>query len=259
MAVPSSWLVRRPLPDANVRLFCFSHAGGSATDYLPWQANLTPTVELCALQLPGRGRRMAEPALTELSTVLEGLVGAIEDSDDGLPYAFFGHSLGALLAFEVARLLRERRGRLPVHLFASGCSAPPGCRLEPALHKLSDAQLLDHLRTYNGTPKALLANVELLGLVLPTLRADFSLVGNYSYQPQAALAVPITVLTGRDDPHVRLDDLLGWAEQTTVGCDLHWYEGDHFFLRQHAQAIQRHIKLTLVAHHTSRRKTSAWP
>lgn len=259
MTVPSSWLVRRALPDTKVRLFCFSHAGGSAAEYLPWQASLAPAIELCALQLPGRGMRMGEPALADLSTVLEGLVGAIEDSDDGLPYAFFGHSLGALLAFEVARLLRERRLRLPVHLFASACNSPSGCRLEPALHRLSDTELLAHLHTYNGTPKALLANTELLELLLPTVRADFSLVGNYRYQPKAALAVPITVLTGRDDPHVRLDDLLGWAEQTTVGCDLHWFDGDHFFIRPHAKAIQQHIMLTLTASHTTRRRTRAWP
>ncbi|MDD0972522.1 thioesterase II family protein [Pseudomonas fontis] len=259
MAAPSPWLVRRPAPDARVRLFCFSHAGGSATDYLPWHPSLAPAIELCALQLPGRGSRMAEPALAEMPAVLAGLAEAIASSDDGLPYAFFGHSLGALLAFEVTRLLRERGMRLPIHLFASGCSAPSTCRLEPALHLLSDSELLAHLQTYNGTPKALLANQELLGLVLPTLRADFSLIGHYVHQPQPALAVAISVLAGRDDPHVRPDDLLGWSEQTHLGCEVHWYDGDHFFIRPRAQAIQQHILQTLVGSHVFRRETHPWP
>jgi medium-chain acyl-[acyl-carrier-protein] hydrolase len=257
----SPWLLSRAARLAHCRLFCFTHAGGSAADFLPWHTALAPNIALCAVQLPGRGTRMAEPALADLSSVLAGVEQAILEADDGLPFAFFGHSLGALLAFEVARSFHRRAERLPQHLFASGCSAPSACQLDPPLHRLSDDELLAHLQTYNGTPQTLHANRELLNLVLPTLRADFALVGEYAYRPQPTLPVPITLLAGRHDPHVRADDLAGWADETHAGCSLHWFDGDHFFIRPQAQAIQQHVAQTLTGNRcsSSQRKSTTWP
>lgn len=260
MPTPSPWLIRRVTPEAPWRLYCFSHAGGSAADYLPWYSALAPSIELCAVQLPGRGTRMAEPAQADLATVLHGIAQALAAADDDRPFAFFGHSLGALLAFEVTRLCRQRGQRLPAQLFVSACNAPACCTLQPPLHQLNDAQLLAHLQTYNGTPASLFANQELLGLVLPTLRADFTLVGNYTYAPQPPLPVPISVLAGRADPHVRADELAGWADETVAGCNQHWFDGDHFFIRPHVRAVHRCINAQLLAvdDEKLRRETTAW-
>ncbi|CAK14966.1 thioesterase II family protein [Pseudomonas entomophila] len=236
-----TWFVRRSVIAPRLRLFCFSHAGGSAADYLPWHPHLGPHLELCAVQLPGRGSRMAEPARDDLATLVTELVAVLRANDDGLPFAFFGHSLGALLAFELTRSLHRQGMPLPLRLFASGCAAPSACRLEPPLHTLDDEQLLAHLRDYNGTPAGVLANPDLLGLVLPTLRADFRLVGDYRYRRSPPLPIPIHVFTGHDDPHVPGADLVAWADETSAGCSHHGFAGDHFFIRPQAAAIRRCI------------------
>ena len=234
-----TWFIRRTVSAPRLRLFCFSHAGGSAADYLHWHPHLGPHVELCAVQLPGRGSRMAETPRDDLPHLVAELLQMLRASDDGLPCAFFGHSLGALLAFELSQALREQGLALPLRLFASGCAAPSVCRLEPPLHRLDDTQLLEQLRGYNGTPPGVLANPDLLGLVLPTLRADFRLVGDYHYRQRPALPVPIHVLAGHDDPHVAPADLVAWADETSAGCSHHGFAGDHFFIRPQAAAIRR--------------------
>ncbi len=230
------WIVRRPELPAKFHLFCFSYAGGNAMSFMEWQSGVLPGVVICAVQLPGRGERYREPARSELPALVAEIVDVLAPLDD-LPCAFFGHSLGALLAFEVTRHL-ERHGRtLPQHLFVSGCHAPR-YRTRSDLHLLDDDGLIEELKQYQGTPPEVLAHRELMEVVLPVIRADFALVGNYRYEAGPLLTMPVTVLAGRDD---RCDDPLqihGWTEETSEPCRVHYFDGDHFFLRpQQAQVL----------------------
>lgn len=154
-----------------------------------------------------------------------------------VPYACFGHSLGALLAFEVARY-KQQHGLAPARqLFVSGSAAPAARTGLAKLHLLPDAELIDALRSYNGTPAELLANRELMSLVLPTVRADFSLVENYAYRPSLRLPSPLTVLAGRGDEHVEPHLLESWRKETAGECRIEWFDGDHFFLDSQRDAV----------------------
>lgn len=230
------WLMRRPGGPRQMRLFCFSYAGGSAAAFMPWRARLAPSIELCAVELPGRGMRMAEDCYVSLSALVEDLAEVIANERD-LPFAFFGHSLGALIAFELARYCMGNHLPMPGHLFVSGCAAPQ--QRSPAarrLHELSDDALIDVLRAYNGTPPAVLAHQELMAMVLPTIRADFALVADHQYRPGPRLGIPITALAGKSDELVstRID---GWKDETTGPCRIEWFEGDHFFIQPQQVAV----------------------
>lgn len=239
------WLLRRRITAPQSRLFCFSYAGGSAANYMPWHAQLAPDIEVCAVQLPGRGTRLAEPPMTSMAQVVEAIAQAVVTLSD-LPFAFFGHSLGALLAFEVARYCQQRALPTPAHLFASACDAPQYRRTDRELHLLDDEALIDTLRRFNGTPSELLDDSELMGMVLPMLRADFYLAGNYTYRSGPRLAVPMTVLSGTDDEHVRLDRLEAWARETSARCSFHRFEGDHFFINDQTSAVLACVRAELA-------------
>jgi len=229
MTQVSPWLLRVPRPDAAFRLFCFCYAGGNAASYLPWQGKVDSAIEICALQPPGRGARLFEPPLGTMD-VMVSAVSAVVDRMDDLPFAFFGHSLGALVAFELAHYRAQRGLRVPVHLLLSGCLAP-GSRSEPKnLHLLDDARLVDELRKYNGTPPEILAHQELMALVLPTIRADFRLASEYRHVPRRRLDMPISVLAGRADDYDSTEQYENWLTETDARGSVHWFDGDHFFI-----------------------------
>lgn len=240
----TSWLVRSPCAAPRLRLFCFSYAGGSAGAYAQWQQQLGPHVEVCAVQLPGRGARMGEAPLTSLAQVASAVADVIARQGP-LPYACFGHSLGALLAFEVARCSHRLRLPLPLHLFVSGSDAPAARSGLRQLHLLPDAQLIDALRQYNGTPAELLEHRELMALVLPAIRADFGLVETYAYQPWLRLPVPLTVLAGRDDAHVAGARLAEWGRETARDSRIAWFDGGHFFVNEQRAAVLECVAATL--------------
>jgi surfactin synthase thioesterase subunit len=235
----SPWLIGRPNPDARIRLLCFAHAGGSASAYLPWRASLPPFAELWAVQLPGRGGRLAEPPRTSFEGLLAELAPLLARFAS-LPFAFFGHSLGALLAFELARALRERGLALPHWLIASGSQAPAQRSPASRLLAADDAGLIAALREYGGTPEAILGDAELLALTLPALRADLALLADHRYRPAPPLPVPIAVLGGTGDPQVPFGALDAWKAETTHGCEISGFEGDHFFLHgpERARVLQ---------------------
>ena len=231
------WIVRRPDPSKKFRLFCFSYAGGSAVSFMEWQSMLHPNVKVCGVQLPGRGARYHETPYSSLPELIETLAGAIGKMDD-LPCAFFGHSLGGLLAFELARYHRRRGLMLPQHLFVSGCHAPRYRAASSDLHRLDDESLIARLRDYRGTPPEILAHRELMELVLPTIRADFSLVENYRYEADASLLdIPLTVLAGRSDSFASVEQVEGWQEETLAPCRVQWFDGDHFFIHSCQQGV----------------------
>jgi medium-chain acyl-[acyl-carrier-protein] hydrolase len=234
---PTPWIVRRPRPGARLRLFCFPYSGGGAGAFRGW-AEAMPAVEVCALQPPGRETRLREPSFVRMEPLVAGLAGAVRPLLDR-PFAFFGHSLGAFLAFETARALRREDGRVLGglrHLFASGCPAPRMHAVDEPLHTGPDAGLVDELRRYQGTPEEVLANTELMELVLPVLRADFTVYETYKAADEPPLDVPLTVLGGLDDDHASREELEGWSAETRKGFALRMFPGGHFFV--HAARAQ---------------------
>ncbi|MFJ3493827.1 thioesterase II family protein [Streptomyces sp. NPDC086091] len=236
-----------PSPDAVERLVCFPHAGGSASFYFPVSAALAGRVDVVALQYPGRQDRRAEPCVEDLGVLADAVLDALRGQDD-LPLTFFGHSMGALLAFEVARRL-EREGRTIERLFASGRVAPSVPRRE-SLHLLPDDDLVAAVTEMSGTDALVLADEEIRRMALPALRADLHAVETYHCAPGAPLECPVTVLIGDTDPRTPPDDARAWQSHTTASCDLETFPGGHFFLSDHPKPV-----LTLLhTHHTPTRR-----
>jgi medium-chain acyl-[acyl-carrier-protein] hydrolase len=229
--------ISRRQPPARARLFCFPYAGGGAPIYRNWSQSLPAEIEVCAAQLPGRGSRIKETPFSDLSEMVAVIAEAIVPYLD-LPVAFFGHSMGAMIAFELARKLRETQNMQPAHLFISGRRAPQVPKDDPISHNLPEPELLKELQRLNGTPAEVLEHPELMQLMLPLLRADFSVVETYRYRPGAPLDCPVTVFGGLQDPEVSREHLEAWGEQTNAGFSLRMLPGDHFFLNTpSAQAL----------------------
>lgn len=217
----------RPQPAAQVRLVAFAHAGGGPMTFRHWADELAPQVELWNVTLPGRAARWREPFARDWAPLVDGLSAAIV-RDVPAPVALFGHSLGALLAFEVARRL-TRAAAAPVHLIVSGRGAPDGA---PAIElPETNAALLRHVDLlYGGIPDEVLASQELLDHFLPILRADLELARAYALRPGMALTCPITAMTGDSDPIAPPCELARWSRQTGAGCELRVLAGGHFQL-----------------------------
>ncbi|MEM7061611.1 MAG: alpha/beta fold hydrolase [Cyanobacteria bacterium P01_B01_bin.77] len=227
----TSWIVC-PQPRANpkVRLLCFAYAGGSAWIFRTWAEQLPATIELCAIELPGRGKRMAEPALTTVTAIIETLGPELLPYLN-LPFACFGHSLGALIAFELCRWLRRTVQLAPYHLWVSAAQAPQLPAEKAPMHTLPDAAFINELKHYQGTPDSILNNAEMMSLVLPILRADFTVLETYRYQPGTALGCPITGFWGQQDSIVSQEHVVAWNIHTQ-NFSLEAIDGDHFFVQQ---------------------------
>ncbi len=227
------WFVcLRPAPQARLRLFCFPYAGGGAPLFRNWPDGL-PGVEVWAAQLPGRGSRFREKALTAMPPLVQALAAHFAPDEDARPYAFFGHSMGGRLAFELTRALRRQGRMLPARLFVSACPAPQLAPERPPIHSLPQAAFLAELARRNGIPQELLAEQELLDLLLPMVRADFMAYETavYESEPPLPRTCPIHAFGGVDDPLVSREALAAWQEQTAGTFQLSFFAGDHFFLR----------------------------
>ncbi|MFJ7243706.1 thioesterase II family protein [Kitasatospora sp. NPDC098652] len=239
--LPDKWFVSRELrPEAPVRLVCFPYAGGGTSIYTRWPAALGPEVEVAALALPGRERRLGEPAAVDVDRIAEA-VAATTDR----PYALFGHSMGGLLAFEVVRWLRRAGAELPVHLFVSGCPRPDqprGDDIFDGLSALPDDAMLQRLVRGGGLPAFVLDEPELLELVLPVCRADFGWLDAYDCGDEPPVPVPITAFVGNEDASARPEDAAGWAAHTTGPFAQHVLPGGHFFLDDNLDAIGRAVR-----------------
>lgn len=225
----SPWFLSRPNSQARLRMFCFSYAGGNGSTYLPWQEQLGPSVELVAVQLPGRGSRMSEAPMSSLPALVEQIAARIQ-FPDRLPFVFYGHSLGGLIAFELARYCKLRWMRSPRKLIVSGCDAPRFRKAIRNVHELEGDAFIEALAQYNGTPPELLAHRELMALLEPAIRADFALAANYQYRPGPLLDMPISVLSGRGDVDLDLENIGAWQAETNAEAQVTWFEGDHFFI-----------------------------
>jgi surfactin synthase thioesterase subunit len=225
----------RPTRNATARLVCLPHAGGSAPFYVPVAAALSPGVDVVAIQYPGRQDRRAERPLADMDA-LAGSIAEVLLAQPELPVTIFGHSLGAVVGFEVTRRL-EAAGQYPVHLFASGRRAPSTVHEDDAVHLRDDAGILAEVRRLNGTAPSVLSDDELMRAALPALRADYRIAETYHCAPDDTVNSPVTVLTGDSDPKTTLDEANGWKQHTTGAFDLRVYSGGHFFLTQHVDAV----------------------
>jgi len=234
----------------DVRLFCFHGAGGAAQTFRLWSRGLPPWVELCPVQLPGRLTRMAEPAHRRFEPLIAALIAALEPELDG-PFAFFGHSLGTLIAFETARELRRRKYPLPIHLFAAARIAPHLAFEHLHVHELDDDQLLALVQErYRSIPPEIAREPELLKLVLKPLRADLEVHEDYAHAHEEPLSIPLTALGGVDDRLVTRQGLDAWREHTTSPFTMHVLPGGHYFHQEHEDAVLRIVSTELGASRT---------
>jgi surfactin synthase thioesterase subunit len=217
-----------------------------------WWRAFPGEIEVCSVQPPGREHRLAETLFTEFAPYVESLTESLAWRLN-LPCAFFGHSLGALAAFECARRLRRRGQKGPEVLFASGCRAPQTPMREKRVGSLPDDLFVEELRKLNGTPQEALEHPELMALLLPVVRADFAVYESYEFRPETPLDCAIHAFGGVSDERVTRADLAGWSEQTTAAFSARMFPGDHFFLHPAQRGIVQAITAEL-----ERRPTNAY-
>jgi surfactin synthase thioesterase subunit len=230
-------------------LLCLPYSGASAMVYSRWRRKLPEWLTLQPVELPGRGARYGEPLHTDMRRLALQLAQE-QKATLKAPYALFGHSLGALLACEMAHAFRSLGCPEPVALFASGTAAPT-MRADydrGFAQPRTDAELIDQLRTLNGTSEEVLANKELMSLTLPVLRADFLLCGRFEPQQRPLLKCPVHVLGGKDD-RATTEQLIGWSKETHGSFSVDMLAGGHFFIHEHEAKVLRVIKDQLEVHH----------
>ena len=259
----------KPVQDSRCRLICFPYAGGGALIFRRWheylfpniRSGIKPDIEICPVKLPGRENRIREPLPDNLFLLVKKLEKEIRPFLDR-PFAFFGHSMGALIAFELAKKLRNKKAPQPFHLFVSGRRAPQ-IKPAPPIHNLSDNQFIEKLRKYGGTPEAVFQEPQLLDLFLPILRADFALNDNYTYINEKPLKCPVTAFFGTHDKIAPKDYVSAWKEQTDSQFDLHMIKGGHFFLNEQTEnmlnIIHTSINMTLKKSKGAEMKTYIFP
>jgi medium-chain acyl-[acyl-carrier-protein] hydrolase len=235
-------LHRPDLPRA--RLFGFPYSGTGPQFFRGW-AGALPGIEIAGVELPGRQRRLFEPPVTELRRIVDAVAAEIECHLD-LPYAFFGHSFGALLAYEVACRLCDANKALPSHLFVSAFRSPNVVRHARALHELPDREFIAELKNYGGTPDQVLQDPEAMRLFLPALRADFLLHETYRWQQRCALPMPITAFYGTRDLIVPAVSMEEWASMTAARFKLIAINGGHFFIHSATAEIAEELRCAFV-------------
>lgn len=240
----SPYIRRARRPAARHRLFCLPHPGAGAGEYATWGSLLPAKVEVVAIQLPGREDRISESAFTDAAALVPLVVQTLRPYLQ-LPFSFFGHSGSALLGFELTRALRERFHRDPAHLFVSGQPAPDRVDRLPVLHTLTDSEFAEAVYRLGGTARAVVDDPELKNLVLPALRADFTMWEQYRFVPGPPLTVPITAFGGDRDERAPVATLEAWRHHTSGTFEVRLFEGNHFFLRDQRTEITRAVGAAL--------------
>ncbi len=228
-----------PIPRSQatgIQLICFSHAGGSAALYRPWAKLLDPSIQLVLCQLPGRANRLFESPYENMARLVEDLLEAMQPFNNK-PFAFFGHSMGTKVAYELALALQQHCNVKPVHFFAAASAAPFHTRKRPDIHTLDDAGFIAAIKKLGGTPSAVLDNTELMELCLPALRADFKLVETYLNSSRTRVDCDLSLLGGVMDDTVTPSELADWSKVFSRSEKPQWFPGDHFFINQQANAI----------------------
>ncbi|MEU5432355.1 alpha/beta fold hydrolase [Streptomyces sp. NPDC020719] len=244
-SLSSRWIRRfHPAPQAATRLVYLPHAGGSATSCFQTSRALAPDVDVLAVQYPGRQDRINEPCITEISTLADRIVDELNPWLDR-PVTLFGHSMGSTVAYEVALRL-ERRGVVPLGLFASGRRAPSVHR-DPRVRLGSDEDLLADLKLLSGTDDQVFADEALVRMILPPLRGDYHAIETYRPEPGSSLTCPVIALSGDDDPVVELDEVALWERHTSASFRMRVFSGGHFFIDGHLPAITQEIRDHIAA------------
>ena len=249
----TTWIaLDRSNPQTKMRLFCFPHAGSGASIFRSWQNQLPLEIEVVSVQLPGREERIGERPFTELASLVETLAKVLLPALDK-PFAFYGHSFGGLLGFELARYLRTRHGKSPVHLFVGACTAPQLPNPFQFLDSSSDSALIELLHEF-GTPAELLENTELMEALLPTIKADFLALNGYTYWQDVPLDCPITAFGGLNDTKVSPEAIAAWYQQTKSNFNLKMFPGKHLFLESERglllQTISQELMLLALQEHS---------
>lgn len=240
----TTWIRRfHPAAADSLPLVCLPHAGGSASFFFPLSRALAPAIEVLAIQYPGRQDRRHEPNIDSLPELADLIVAALRHTDDR-PTALFGHSMGAVLAYEIALRLPAAGLPAPSRLFVSGRRAPSRHR-DDRVHLMSDRDLLAELRHLNGTEMAPLADPDILEMIMPAMRSDYRAVETYRHDPGRVLTCPVTVLIGDRDPLVTVDEARAWERHTTGPTDLCVLPGGHFYLVEQSAQFIDHIRRPL--------------
>jgi medium-chain acyl-[acyl-carrier-protein] hydrolase len=227
----SRWVMRwRSAPEPRLRLLCFAYAGGGASIYKGWSDQFAPDVEVCGIQLPGRESRIGEPPFARMDALVGPLADGLKEVLDA-PFVTFGHSLGGLVSFDLARHLRRSGLPLPSHMIVSGRRPPQLPHRDAPIHQLPREEFLAAIRGFNGTDPRVFQHPELLDLAIPILRADLGISETYRYLSEPPLDCPITALYGSADPSVTRTEATAWGVQTSGPFDTRAFPGDHFFLR----------------------------
>ncbi len=246
---PAKWVLHlRANASTRLRIFCFPFAGGGVAPFRRWPLDLPDNVDVCPVQLPGRENRLREQPIAILNRLVDTVADQLAPWLD-LPFALFGLSMGGLIGFEVARELRRRGRREPIHLFVAACRAPQLPSQDAHLHALPDEAFLEVLRRMEGTAPAILENAELMRLVLPIMRADIALCETYRYVPEDPLPCPISAFGGANDIEIGYEALEGWGRQTRGRFRQTMLPGGHFFFMQESQrALLRVLSEALADH-----------
>ena len=242
----SKWIkIYAEKPDCAYRLFCFPYAGSGASVFREWADFVPADVEVCAVQPPGRESRFSDPPIADLQEFVNAILPEIMPFLDK-PFAFFGHSMGALMGFELSRALRRKDGKVPFHLFLSAQRAPQVLDRAPATRNLSNDDILETLRELGGTPSEALASPQLMQLILPRLRADFEMCFNYAPTLDEPLATRMSVFGGERDTGVTHESLMGWSAHATGRFSLDILPGDHFFIHSAQQPLIKLVSSSLM-------------
>lgn len=227
-------------PDAPLRLLCFSYAGAGASVFRPWVTDAPGDIDVWPIPLPSKGARFRETPYSRIEPLIDELCEVLASCLCGR-YALFGASMGAIIAFELARAARRRGLRSPVRLFAAGRRPPHQRDAHPPMHQLPDDELIQRLAEFDGTQPEILASAELMNCFLPSLRADFALCERYVYRREPRLDCPITALAGAADPYATVREVSAWRSVTHASFALRVFDGGHFFVQSCAPDVLRAV------------------
>jgi surfactin synthase thioesterase subunit len=228
----------------NIHLFCLPFAGGNTYSYREFKKSHADFINIVAIDLPGHGRRMGKPLLTNIDAMAEYVLHHIQD-DLSEPYAIYGHSMGAIIAYVLSQKLRKKKLGMPIHLFVSGRQGPPVVSKEKDWHLLPKKEFIQKVMTYGGIPEEVAEEEDLMDLFVPILRADFQAVSDYKYEEAAPLDLPITVMIGLDED-ITYEEALQWQNATTRKIAIKQFPGGHFFIFDHLPEIGNMISRTLA-------------
>lgn len=222
-------------PNASIRLICFPYAGGSSATYMSWQYDLSPEVELAVVQLPGRGMRLLESPYKTMKEIVDTLFLALSTLNNK-PSIFYGHSMGARVAYELTLMLARFHHYLPIHFIASGSIAPCIPRTKEQTYHLPDDEFIAKISAFNGKPLDVPANREIIELMLPALRADFEIIETYCNESKFLISTKVSVLVG-DEEEIEVSELEAWFALFEMHTDIYWISGGHFFVEKNKSEV----------------------